>query len=202
MYTMFSFIFVTFVGSVVGFDGRLQLSTEKRESIRRQMSDRIKSYSDITEERTMTSGTGCVLTEVQLRDAVVNARTEGPGYARIDLCSRNIMFDLPFGLDISNKWLDIRCGLRQGRCALDGQGVIEIIFGFDANIRMDRVDFVNGVDTIAPIFFFTSNVDISRSSFLNNSGIYSALVIFGGDFLKLRDVTFFQNSAEVSKHIQ
>jgi hypothetical protein len=157
----------------------------------------------------------CVRTEQDLRDAVKNARMVGPTYTRINLCTRNLKISgivdpvtLLTSIDVSNKWLDIRCQKLWGRCALDGQGLYSIIFGRKVNIKTHRVDFVNGRsnEVVAPtLTLYNSNATITQSLLHHNFGLEASCIYMFSQpefksSLTLQDVTFESNNAYVCAH--
>lgn len=60
------------------------------------------------------------------------------------------------------------------------------------------MNFVKGYFQ-GPMFFSNSNLQISRSSFKNNN-VSTLLYMSDGDFLKIDNVTFVENSATVRTH--
>jgi hypothetical protein len=190
----FFFIFVAFVGSATAFDGKLSTFAETFESSRRKLEARFTSFAstETTEEVTTSTVTACVKTEKELRVAVNKARTKGPKYTNIDLCTRVLKINNN-GIDVSNKWIKIGCGLKRGRCTLDGQTRSGFFYGLNTNIKLDRISFVNGLSE-APIYFSNSNAQISRSSFYKNFGAMGVLVVENGAYLDLSNVTFEEHS--------
>jgi hypothetical protein len=157
----------------------------------------------------------CVRTDQDLRDAVKNARTVGPTYTRIDICSRQLKISGIAdnvtgytGIDVSNKWIDLRCQKLWGRCTLDGQKLYSILYGRNANIKTHRIDFVHGRvnrPERAPITFAFSNVTISQSLFRHNFGLNVGCLYMISHSTKqssliLQDVTIDNNNGYVCSH--
>jgi hypothetical protein len=158
----------------------------------------------------------CVRTEEQLRNAVKNAATSGPTHTRINLCTRNLKISNPdnvdpmmisTGIDVSNKWIDLKCSKLFGRCTLDGQGLYGIIYGANTNLKMHRIDITNGRSykfSLSAVGLLESKVQISQSTFRNNIGLYTSALLVSSDeddlatSLTLQDVTFEHNNGYVS----
>jgi hypothetical protein len=140
-------------------------------------------------KRTLLFHLFCVWTERQLRMPYVmlrrwDQRIPAPIYVRV-------LWRYPV---LSIWW---RIGQILTYQTLDGQNFNTILFGEDAIIKVNRVDFVNSKaneDTSAAITLYRSNVFIWKSLFRNNFGTYNSCINLNNGFLTLEDVILDGNT--------
>jgi hypothetical protein len=130
-----------------------------------------------------TSRSFCVWSDAQLRRAVQSATTIGPTLTRINVCARTLKISGRMdpilnktGINVSNRWISLHCQRIFGRCQFNGQGRYSILYGINATIHTNRIDFVNGqseatsndnntiLGSTGVLAFVNSNVDMKRST--------------------------------------
>jgi hypothetical protein len=209
-------IVTAFIGVVATLDENLLVNLNK--SLMPSIDVGIKHETRFRDQnRNLIFHLFCVRTEEQLRNAVRSAVSVGPTHTRINLCTRNMkisgIVDAIWnrtGINVSNKWIDLRCRKLWGRCNLDGQGLNSLLFGIDANVKTHRINFVNSRARTyydyenyelshAAIVLVNSIATISQSIFRNNFGLMSCIFINGtvarsSSSLTLQDVTLENNN--------
>jgi hypothetical protein len=125
----------------------------------------------------------CIRNDKQLRMAVEKASRKN--YTQINICAETIPFQN--ALDVSRKWIDIRCVNVSMGCTFDAKHQAGFMFGTKSHIKINGINFVGGKSVHiggfigrerAPINLFDSTVLIKGSSFsgcnTRFSGVFEA----------------------------
>ena len=122
----------------------------------------------------------CVRSASEIQRAVSAAITTGSKYTRIDICVKSLNLLRP--LDVKNKRIQFFCQdatSSQSSCTINGRKKMRFITGANADIVINRINFMNGYSKllgIGSIQLYDSNLTMNRVLFRDNKFPKGSLV--------------------------